>query len=1092
MSTELEILVTGELREIKAALTGLRQDIAKVGQVANTGASGGRALGASLGVAATKARAASDATTGLRTAIAGAVAQAKLLVLSIGVAGAVTGLIRMADTATRLRGQLGLVTKGQGELTLAMAETFAIAQRTRQGLEATVNLYARVARAGKTSQAQTLALTETINQAVTLSFSNAQAAEAALFQLGQGLGSGTLRGQELNSVLEQTPRLAQAIAEGLVKLGKIKDPGGLRKFANEQGIDAGLVVQALATQQEKLRAEFAKLPPTIADSFTTLHNAMIKFVGDTDKANGASQDLAKSIRFLASNFDHLAGFLVTGVKLYAAWFLAFRTVPFLVNTITAAFVGLTAAAAASTVPVTASGAAMAATGAEAAEAAVGVEAFAAAEVSVGGASAVAAGASAGGIFTRLAAKVAAAGGAVRLLGLAFTTAAGLAFAAFAGWEIGTELEAQFLKVQLFGIALAQGLHKIAFQIGQSFKLNAELVKTVFAEAFNFAKGKAADFLANLGTVLSAVPGATANAAAQVASVAEQKIRKSITATESFSATIARFRDETKKGLDEIDQGYSDLADAAIDAHTKVAAVTKGTKQPDPDTGTAIKGVVDQLALAKDAAERALAALEQLYTDGRISVRAYYAEKVRLQQASVDADIATAQRDAKLATTDAERGAALTKVIILERQRRDVAIQAAHDQGKAEEDLVDQLAQVEAKLLGLQGQGAKARTIELEAEYRDLLRRLGVEANTAGIDLVHKLINVEAAKAGLDQLSGEFSKTTGALGQLEATTAAQVSAGLLSNATAEDRLARARATAIEQLTTQRAAVSALYEQYQQPEALLALQAIDEKIAQLSISTDDWRGKLQDAGTEALTTFFKELADGAHSAGDAVRDLAINFTQSLAAMAAQALAKKAIGAIFDLFGAGDKTDGGAAQIATAAAAGAAQAVPLTVAATALGSAGAVVLSGAAALGISAAALASAAAALTVANSIGVASVAHTGGIAGEIAGSLRSMSPYAFVGAPRYHSGGVAGVSPGEVAAVLQRGEEIITRTDPRHRFNGGRGGDAGGGRQPGLVTTPIVAIGEAAIADALAGVHGERVVLTHVRNNWGGLTQGSKV
>ncbi|HRP76274.1 MAG TPA: hypothetical protein PLN31_19470, partial [Azoarcus taiwanensis] len=47
--------------------------------------------------------------------------------------------------------------------------------------------------------------------------------------------------------------------------------------------------------------------------------------------------------------------------------------------------------------------------------------------------------------------------------------------------------------------------------------------------------------------------------------------------------------------------------------------------------------------------------------------------------------------------------------------------------------------------------------------------------------------------------------------------------------------------------------------------------------------------------------------------------------------------------------------------------------------------------------------------------------------------------AFAGAPRYHTGGIAGLRPGEVPAILKKREEVLTEDDPRHRFNGGREG-----------------------------------------------------
>ena len=64
-------------------------------------------------------------------------------------------------------------------------------------------------------------------------------------------------------------------------------------------------------------------------------------------------------------------------------------------------------------------------------------------------------------------------------------------------------------------------------------------------------------------------------------------------------------------------------------------------------------------------------------------------------------------------------------------------------------------------------------------------------------------------------------------------------------------------------------------------------------------------------------------------------------------------------------------------------------------------------------------------------------HNGGIVGAATQS-RNVSPAVFSGAVKYHSGGVAGLRPDEVPAVLQRGEEVITKDDPRHRYNGDSG------------------------------------------------------
>ena len=64
-----------------------------------------------------------------------------------------------------------------------------------------------------------------------------------------------------------------------------------------------------------------------------------------------------------------------------------------------------------------------------------------------------------------------------------------------------------------------------------------------------------------------------------------------------------------------------------------------------------------------------------------------------------------------------------------------------------------------------------------------------------------------------------------------------------------------------------------------------------------------------------------------------------------------------------------------------------------------------------------------------------IAHGGGVVGD-GGHFRSVPASAFAGALRYHGGGIAGLAPNEVPTVLERGEEVLRRGDPRHRDNGG--------------------------------------------------------
>ena len=107
-------------------------------------------------------------------------------------------------------------------------------------------------------------------------------------------------------------------------------------------------------------------------------------------------------------------------------------------------------------------------------------------------------------------------------------------------------------------------------------------------------------------------------------------------------------------------------------------------------------------------------------------------------------------------------------------------------------------------------------------------------------------------------------------------------------------------------------------------------------------------------------------------------------------------------------------------------------------------------------------------------------HTGGIVGVNATTRRTVDPGIFAGAMRFHTGGIPGLGPNEVPAILERNEEVLTRSDPRHRMNGGLnpGTPASGGK------TTVVNVFDAAAAmeAALQTPAGERVILNHVSNN----------
>ncbi|BDR09894.1 tape measure protein [Comamonas thiooxydans] len=221
-------------------------------------------------------------------------------------------LAATADQANNLQARMKLVT-GEGEnFTRSWEGVTEVALRTHSALEDTGELFSRIAQAGRDAglsaekaSLQSLSLTETINQAVQIGGSSAEASSAAITQLIQGLQSGVLRGEEFNSVMEQAPRLARALADGLGVT-----TGELRKMAESGLLTTQTVIAALQGQSAAVAAEFQRLPPTVGRAMQDLSTQWTLYVQKVDQANGASAAAAKAIQLLANNLQSIAGLLM--------------------------------------------------------------------------------------------------------------------------------------------------------------------------------------------------------------------------------------------------------------------------------------------------------------------------------------------------------------------------------------------------------------------------------------------------------------------------------------------------------------------------------------------------------------------------------------------------------------------------------------------------------------------------------------------------------------------------------------------------------------------------------------------------------------
>lgn len=212
---------------------------------------------------------------------------------------------QLSDAVTNVSNRLRLVTDDTRELASVQQELFDISNRSRVAFESTAQIFGRLAVSASelgVSNQQLLQFTESLNQAVVLSGASAQEANAGLIQLSQGLASGALRGDELRSVLEQLPAVADVIAQGL---GVTR--GELRKLGEQGLITATNVLDAFKEARTELNERFATTTSTIGQAITRLNNSLTEYVGRVNSSTSASAGLAASINFLADNISTVAG-----------------------------------------------------------------------------------------------------------------------------------------------------------------------------------------------------------------------------------------------------------------------------------------------------------------------------------------------------------------------------------------------------------------------------------------------------------------------------------------------------------------------------------------------------------------------------------------------------------------------------------------------------------------------------------------------------------------------------------------------------------------------------------------------------------------
>jgi tape measure domain-containing protein len=212
-------------------------------------------------------------------------------------------IIQTSDAFAGLQARLTIATGSAQQASTAYADLLAQVRESHADIQASAALYTKLAMSTKDlglSHDALLTITDTVSGALRVSGASAAEAENSIRQLGQAFASGVLRGDEFNSMMENSPRLAQALADSL---GVTQ--GELRKMAAEGELTSSRLATAFIEQSDTIKSEAAQIPVTVGMAFQDLKNEMFNAVGPT--ATGPLVESMQGLRDVLADPETQAG-----------------------------------------------------------------------------------------------------------------------------------------------------------------------------------------------------------------------------------------------------------------------------------------------------------------------------------------------------------------------------------------------------------------------------------------------------------------------------------------------------------------------------------------------------------------------------------------------------------------------------------------------------------------------------------------------------------------------------------------------------------------------------------------------------------------
>lgn len=226
------------------------------------------------------------------------VGKAKNLAATIGASVGLKKLIELSDQMTSTTARLNFIVDDGGSVEALEAKIMASAQRSRAAYLDTASAIASMganAGAAFTSNDELIAFMEQVNKQFVIGGASAQGQAAAMLQLTQAMAAGALRGEELNSILENSPGIARAIEQymGIAE-------GSIKSYAEKGAVSATVVKNALLSIADETNAKFNGMAMTWGQVWTQMGNIALK----------VTQPLLTAINWLANNLSVIGPILL--------------------------------------------------------------------------------------------------------------------------------------------------------------------------------------------------------------------------------------------------------------------------------------------------------------------------------------------------------------------------------------------------------------------------------------------------------------------------------------------------------------------------------------------------------------------------------------------------------------------------------------------------------------------------------------------------------------------------------------------------------------------------------------------------------------